>query len=182
MNNYKKNIFLVGFSGAGKSTIGPVLAKMTNNIFLDLDSEIESYHGKSVIDLFNEQGENNFRTLEHKRLRSIIELTRTKVIATGGGTPLNIENRSIIIQNGITVYLKVSKPTLVKRLMATNNNNNNNSAAQFLTSIFNERATKAFLEKLIDYRTPYYVTIADFSVEVESIAPEEIADKIISHL
>jgi shikimate kinase len=97
-------IFLVGFMGAGKSTIGKTLAKRLGYTFLDSDAMIESAAGRSIPEIFAELGENEFRKLERETLKAITELTSV-VVALGGGAFVPQENREILKASGVSVWI-----------------------------------------------------------------------------
>jgi shikimate kinase len=108
-------IFLTGFSGSGKSTIGPLLANSLGFEFIDLDREIELAAGKSINRIFSEYGEPFFRELELKTLEGITS-RRDLVISLGGGVLENDRCFSLIRQHGTLVYLKSSPEILTLRL------------------------------------------------------------------
>jgi shikimate kinase len=97
-------IFLIGFMGAGKSTIGKTLARRLTYKFLDSDAIIESTAGRSISQIFADLGEDEFRRLEREALKSISELTRV-VVALGGGAYVAEENRGILRDVGISIWI-----------------------------------------------------------------------------
>lgn len=109
------NIFLIGFMGSGKSTIGSSLARRLRYRFVDLDHLIETETGKSITRIFAEDGEEYFRNLEHSYLQTFTKNGNT-VISTGGGTPCHHNNMDFMNANGITVYLSPTPDILVGRL------------------------------------------------------------------
>lgn len=110
-----KHIFLTGFMGSGKSTIGPLVAKALGFSFVDLDEEIERQEGRSIDDIFQISGEPGFRALEQSYLKRFIEDNET-VFALGGGT-VTIEGLIPELKAcGILVYLKTDADELVPRL------------------------------------------------------------------
>ena len=113
-------IFLIGFMGCGKSSIGEELAKSLNYSFLDLDHYIEKNEDARIVDIFNEKGEDEFRKIEHTYLKNIVLFNNT-VIATGGGTPCYFNNMEIIKHNGVSIYLKYNADTLSLRLFKNKN-------------------------------------------------------------
>jgi shikimate kinase len=108
-------IHLLGFMGAGKSSLGPVLAGDAGLDFLDLDREIESREGKRIPELFAEGGEERFRRAEHSALADLAE-RKNLVLATGGGVVERSENHSLLAA-GFTVYLSWPWPLLRDRLL-----------------------------------------------------------------
>ena len=110
-----KRVFLVGYMGAGKTTIGKVLSKMAGLTFIDLDYYIEGRFRKTVSQLFAERGEEGFRTIEHNMLHEVAEFEDV-LISTGGGTPCFFDNMAFMRQQGMTIYLRVTVPELANRL------------------------------------------------------------------
>ncbi len=110
-------IYVTGFMGSGKSTIGPLLAAGLGYQFVDLDAAIEAKEGKTVPGIFRERGEPEFRSLERRELALLC--TRVGiVVATGGGALTDPGSREIIRASGLLVYLEVSAGTLFARLRA----------------------------------------------------------------
>ncbi|MFM7015275.1 MAG: shikimate kinase [Bacteroidota bacterium] len=109
-------IYLIGFSAAGKSTLGKTIANHLIYQFIDLDEAITHQQGKSINQLFEELGEKGFRRIEQQLLTNTIFLTET-VIACGGGTPCYNDNMDFLLRNGTTIYLEVDENILLKRLL-----------------------------------------------------------------
>ncbi|MCQ2083978.1 MAG: shikimate kinase [Bacteroidaceae bacterium] len=110
-----KRIFLTGFMGAGKTTLGRALAKADNMQFIDLDQYIENRYMKTVSQIFEQMGESRFREIESRMLRETGEIDNV-VIATGGSTPLIGDNMDYMLRQGQTVYLQCANETLSRRL------------------------------------------------------------------
>ncbi|MDR0750165.1 MAG: shikimate kinase [Tannerellaceae bacterium] len=110
-----KRIYLIGYMGAGKTTVGKELARQMNLSFIDLDHYIEARYHKTVRQLFQEKGEVVFRDIECKMLHEA-GMIENVVISTGGGAPCFFDNMSYMNQTGTTVYLKTSSGELAKRL------------------------------------------------------------------
>ncbi len=108
-------IYLVGFMGAGKSTIGSALAARLRWEFIDLDKEIERREHRSIPEIFETCGERAFRSLETKVLGETCRLVRT-VFATGGGTFTNPRNVELIKKSGVSVFLDVPSTVLINRI------------------------------------------------------------------
>ena len=111
-----QNIFLIGYMGAGKTTIGKQIANCLDWQFIDMDLFIESRYHKTVPSLFVEKGEETFRDIERNVLQEIAQFENT-VIATGGGAPCFFDNMDVMNRTGITVYLKTPVSELVQRLL-----------------------------------------------------------------
>jgi shikimate kinase len=114
--NQKKNlVFLTGFMGSGKSTIGPILANALGWDFIDIDKNIERKASQKIIDIFTSKGEQAFRALEREALRDLA-VRQECVISLGGGTLTTEENLEFIRQNGIIVYLQLSPDKILQRV------------------------------------------------------------------
>lgn len=111
-----KNLILIGFMGAGKTTIGKILAKEKGMVFVDTDERIEAEQGKCIPDIFAEYGEAYFRDLETDLLRRMQEDTSGAVISVGGGMPVREENRELLRKLGCVIYLCASKETILSRV------------------------------------------------------------------
>lgn len=110
-----KRIFLIGYMGAGKTTVGKDLAQRGGLSFVDLDHAIEARYHKTVREIFQEKGEEGFREIERKMLAEVSTFEDV-VISTGGGAPCFYGNMEFMNSVGTTVYLKVSVDELVARL------------------------------------------------------------------
>ena len=108
-------IFIIGFMGSGKSTVGKELAGRLGYRFIDMDQEIERDQGMSINEIFNGPGETFFREMESKLLKQLIKLDDI-VVSTGGGVPCNKDNMEIIKTNGISIYLEMSPEAILSRL------------------------------------------------------------------
>ena len=108
-------VFLMGFMGAGKTTLGKALAKDLNISFIDLDQYIERRYMKSVSQIFALKGEQGFREIESRMLREVGEFDDV-IVSCGGSTPLIGDNMEYMLQHGQTVYLKCDNDTLLRRL------------------------------------------------------------------
>ncbi|BBM88183.1 shikimate kinase [Candidatus Uabimicrobium amorphum] len=111
------NIFLIGMMGAGKSTVGKIVAQRLEYDFVDMDVYIEQQANMSIPEIFETHGEKHFRTLEEKALAAIVrEKEKSCVIATGGGCILSGKNRELMAKTGTRVFLQVDIDTLHTRL------------------------------------------------------------------
>ena len=109
-------IIIIGYMGAGKTTVGKALSKETGLPFYDLDWYIESRMRKSVSQLFAERGEEGFRKIEHAMLHEVAEFENV-IISCGGGTPCFFDNMDYLNGQGHTVYLKAEPEVLCYHLL-----------------------------------------------------------------
>ncbi|MDD3877927.1 MAG: shikimate kinase [Bacteroidales bacterium] len=112
---FRRNIFLIGFMGAGKSSIGKKLARHMGFGFIDTDNLIEEKFNVNISNLIYKGKIDDFRTFEHEVLLWITQ-SNCNVVATGGGMPCFFDNMKIMNENGITVYMKYSATELYNRL------------------------------------------------------------------
>lgn len=115
MKKHPSLIFLTGFSGSGKSTIGPLLANSLGYEFIDLDHLIEKLAGKPITRIFAEDGEPSFRELECSVLKNLADRDKL-VVSLGGGVLENDSSFAVISENGTLVYLHSSPAILARRL------------------------------------------------------------------
>jgi shikimate kinase len=108
-------VYLIGYMGSGKTTVGKKLARSLNYEFIDLDSQIEAVLGTTISDFFQEKGEDAFREIEREELHNTFQVENT-VISLGGGTPCFFDNLEQINKHGKSVYLKLSATSLASRL------------------------------------------------------------------
>lgn len=141
-------IILIGYMGAGKTTIGRALAKELNVPFYDLDWYIESRRHKTVPQLFNEMGEEAFRHIEHNMLHEVAEFEDV-VISCGGGTPCFFDNMDYMNGQGQVVYLKADADVLVEHLRMAR-------TERPLLKGKSHEELKTFIEEHVREREPYY--------------------------
>lgn len=111
-------IFLIGFMGAGKTTLGRALeARLEGWRYVDLDELVELQAGMSVSKIFALYGEKHFRRLEHEALKGLLDCRRT-IVGCGGGTPCFYDNMELMNRAGLTVLLRARHSTLQRRLLA----------------------------------------------------------------
>jgi shikimate kinase len=111
------NIFLIGFMGSGKSTIGMQIAKNNNWPLIDMDSIIEERQKKTISEIFASMGENAFRKMENHLIKELAQ-SDNQVISCGGGAPCFFDNMDIMNSNGKSVYLKLSPEAILNRLLS----------------------------------------------------------------
>lgn len=109
------NIYLIGFSGTGKSRSGRRAARILGWSFVDTDDLIERKQGMKIPEIFETRGEDKFRALEHDVLEQVAQASG-QVVSTGGGVPVSVENRSLMSSTGLVVRLAASPVTIHGRL------------------------------------------------------------------
>ena len=159
-------VFLVGFMGSGKTTVGQALATLMGWRFIDLDRMIEAREGQAIREIFERRGEPEFRRLEHDAIAACRELSET-VIALGGGAFVAEANRALIGTLGTTVWLDCPLEVCLARI-------GDDPARPLLGGGEAMRA-------LFDRRRPTYA-LADWIVQPDNRAPEETAVEIFTRL
>ena len=143
-----KRVFLIGYMGAGKTTVGKDLSKFSGFSFIDLDYYIERRYHKTVSQIFAELGEEEFRNIERKMLHEVADFENI-LVSTGGGTPCFFDNMDFMNQNGTTIYLKVSVDELAARL----------ELCKHTRPVLKNRSgeeLKAFVAENLEKRSPFY--------------------------
>jgi len=112
----KRLVYIIGFMGSGKSTMGRKLAALMGWTFIDLDHKIEEVAGKTIPRIFAEDGEEHFRKIESEVLERL-DNTHNMIVSTGGGTPCHGNNLDFMKMTGVVVYLKMNPDQLVGRLL-----------------------------------------------------------------
>lgn len=168
-----KRIFLIGYMGAGKTTVGRKLAKEMNLSFIDLDLYIEGRYHRSIRQLFAERGEEAFRDIEKRLLHEVAEFENV-LVSTGGGTPCFFDNIEFMNMAGTTIYLKVSVDELASRLESCKQTRPvlQNRSGEELRSFIKENleARTAFYEKAnIIYDAEQMMTEADVQAITENL-------------
>ena len=164
-----RNLFLVGMMGCGKTSTGRPLAERLGYGFVDADAVIEQVAGCTISEIFERDGEEEFRTLETQVMRSISE-RHSLVVATGGGVVTRTENWGMMHQ-GIVIWLDVERRQLLQRLQ--------NDATQRPLLMTEDPAET--LDEILTQRRPLYDE-ADLTVVIESEPADVVADGIIQLL
>ena len=117
---YLAKVFLVGMPGSGKSTLGREAARLGRMLFFDLDEEIERSEGRSIKEIFEQDGEPYFRQLEKDKLEELTRSNDDFILSTGGGAPCFHNNMDFINRNGRSIFVNVPLQELRSRLLQTN--------------------------------------------------------------
>lgn len=170
-------IYLTGFMTSGKSTIGPILANVLGLDFYDLDQEIEKQEKRTIVQIFEENGEEYFREVENKTLKTFAK-EKGVVVSLGGGTILQPCNYELLKRTGKIVYLRVSSKTLYKRLK------NKIDRPLFRDMVLNEKNEDEFLKKIeemLEKRKKFYEK-ADIIIDSEDKPLGLTVDKLVKEI
>ena len=165
-----RNVFLIGPMGAGKSTIGRLLAKELKFPFKDSDREIEVRTGADIPWIFDVEGEEGFRQREEAMIAELVE-ERGIVLATGGGVVMRPANRAALTANGLVVYLCTSVEQQLQR-----------TAKDRQRPLLQTADPEAVLRDLMARRDPLYREIADLIIETDQRGPKVVVNTILSKL
>ncbi|HCI55800.1 MAG TPA: shikimate kinase [Bacteroidales bacterium] len=161
-------VFITGFMGSGKTTVGKKLASLKNWRFIDLDEEIENKEGKSIGRIFSENGEKYFRKIEAEILRGLSPEVDT-VISVGGGTPCFYNNMDYMLEQGIVIYLKLSPDEIKSRI-------EKDDTERPLLKGIEEKDMIDFIERKLKEREEYYnkahIITSGYNVDVKKINEE----------
>ena len=164
----KSNIALIGFMGTGKTAVGKVLAEKLDKQFIELDALIEQRAGKTIPEIFQQDGEIAFRELEIEATRDAAEKENT-VIACGGGVVLNQINIERLRRKSVIVYLTASPEAIMERTSSDKN--------ERPLLVAEDKAAE--VGRLLKFRQPFYERAADITVDTSGLDVREVAEKTI---
>ena len=167
------NVYLVGFSGSGKSAIGRRLARRLRRQHLDMDDEIAARAGSQIPEIFRREGESGFRARERALMEEISGRKRL-IVSTGGGVPLDPDNRAAMARSGVVVCLEAKPEFLFGRLKR---HLGNESKGQVRPLLEGEEPKKR-IEALKEYRQRFYAT-ADWTVHTDDLTSDEVVREVI---
>jgi len=167
----KSSIALIGFMGTGKTAVGKALADRLSKEFVELDAWIEQIGGKTIPEIFKEDGEIAFRELEIESVKQVSEKQNT-VIACGGGVPLNKINIDRLREESVIVYLTASPAIILKRT-------SRDATDRPLLKVANPALT---IQELTRFRKPFYERAADIIINTSNLDIGVVAEQIISRL
>ena len=165
-----KNIVLIGLMGTGKSAIGRTIGKKLGRRFIDTDRFIERKLGKTIPELFEQEGEVKFRLIEKEIIKKVSQYIGI-VIATGGGVSKDPENFKHLKESGWIIALYASPETIYKRI----------EGKRIRPLLLNQEDPLQILEKIMEDRKSMYAQ-ADFHIDTENKEINEIADEIVNLL
>ncbi len=164
------NLILIGPMGAGKSTNGKWLARQLGKTFVDMDAYIEQKAGTSITHIFELEGEDGFRKREAIALAALLAM-ENQVIATGGGCILLADNRALMKQRGVVVYMHIPPEVQLQRLM-------NDKKRPLLQT--RDRAER--LQQLAKERNPLYQACADITLDITHIPMSQIRPHLLQSI
>ena len=165
------NVILIGYRGAGKSTVGKRLAELLGRKFVDTDRLIEEIHGAPVREIVESHGWEYFRAAE-RRVTQVISRMDRVVIAFGGGAVLDPENVRAMKENGRVIWLTAEPRVLAERM------GGDPKTLASRPSLTGKEALKE-VEEVLAFRSPYYEGAADVKIETSGLDVEDVAEKIL---
>jgi 3-dehydroquinate synthase len=166
-----RNIILIGFSFTGKTRVGREVARRLDWDFVDSDDDIVALAGKSIPEIFAQDGEERFRKLERQILEELC-LRENLVISTGGGAIVDPKNRELLAQNGVVISLEAKPQTIYRRLLAAQ------KANSVVRPLLAGDDPLSRIESLKLFRQPFYA-MADWSVHTDSLSIAEACTEVI---
>ena len=167
----KTNIALIGFMGTGKTAVGQALAKKLGRRFVELDSLIEQKAGKSIPEIFQQDGEIAFRDFEIEITKEIAR-QKYSVIACGGGLVLNKINIDRLKESAVVVYLTASPRVILKRVSSE-------KGQRPLLEVDNPTLT---IRELLRFRKPFYERAADIKIDTSKLDISSVIKQIIDKI
>jgi len=164
------NIFLIGPTGSGKTTIGKLLAIQAHKSFYDVDAQIEKLTGVDIPWIFDVEGEQGFRERESSMIDELSQQADV-ILATGAGAVLMEDNRRFLSSRGVVVYLKAS---IEEQLERTHDDKRR--------PLLQGDEVSETLTKMREQRTPYYENLADYVFDTDGRTAKVVAQEIIQHL
>ncbi len=168
---HKTNVILIGFMGAGKTTVGRRLSYRLRKTFLDVDSYIEKKEGRTIKDIFKEEGETYFRELETQALIEMQSDSASHVISTGGGLPIKEENQKILKRMGTVIYLRTKPETVFQRIKHDTNR-----------PLLQVSDPKGKINEMLNRRDPIYLAVADVVIDVDHKDFKSILNEVLGKL
>ncbi len=162
-----KNVILVGYMGAGKTTVGIRLSYKLKKSMIDIDQKIEKDAGRTIKEIFADDGEDFFRNLETNTIRKVASSRGSYIISTGGGLPMREENRQILKEMGLVIYLRVQPETVYRRI--------SHDTERPLLQVEDPLAK---IKEMLMLRDPVYESTADYIVDVDNRSFSEIVEEI----
>lgn len=165
-----RNIYLIGFMGTGKSTVGRLLAQKTGAKCFEMDELIEEQQNMPITQIFENYGEEHFRDLETELLRSLGDKERL-VVSCGGGSVLREENAQMMKQSGCVVLLTATPETVYERVKKGTNR-----------PVLNGHMNVEYICELMEKRRARYEEVADLCIATDGKSVETICEEIFARV
>jgi shikimate kinase len=166
----KRNIFLIGPMGSGKTAVGRHLARLFRLTFYDSDADIETKTGVDIAFIFEKEGEQGFRVRERESIDRLTQMEEI-VLATGGGAVIEAENRRVLRERGVVVYLETSVDQQLERTRHARHR-----------PLLNDTDPEQTLATLMQHRAQLYAEIADLTVSTDGRRVQLVAEEIHDEL
>lgn len=166
-----RRVLLVGMMGAGKTTVGRLLADRLGWRYADSDEEVEATTGRTVRELFEAGGEEAFRPLESAALTAALAADEPSVIAVAGGAVLDASNRALLRRSGTVVWLRAAPATLLHRIVPERASSDGHRPLL-------EHDPEGVLVGLDRQRRPLYEEVSDVVVDVDELDPPEVVERV----
>lgn len=170
-----ENIFLIGYMGAGKSTVARELRMRTGMTAIDTDREIERIEGRKISEIFAKDGEAAFRKMEENFLERLVIMNFHGIISTGGGMPIREENRFYMHQIGQVLYLKACAESIYERIAE-------DESRPLLAGLPDKESKIVRIREMLSQRDPIYTEAADEIIPTDGMSPVQIAEEILLYM
>lgn len=168
------NLALIGYRGTGKSHVARLLAEQLNWPMVDADIYVEQQAGKTIAEIFSENGESGFRDLESRALEELTHDSR-QILSLGGGVVLREDNRKRIADHCFTVWLTASPSEIVRRL-------SRDASTEARRPSLTGKSTCDEVEEVLTARLPLYQQCADITIDTAGLTPDQVTQSVLSQL
>lgn len=162
----ENSVIFIGMMGSGKTTIGKALSKEWQLPFYDIDEVVEQTEDKTIREIFEHEGESAFRHAEHLALKEVMTW-KTGIIATGGGIVTRRENRDLLVEAPMVIYLKASHETILEHLRSEREHR------PLLDGQWEER-----LQDLLMHRQSFYEAVSSYVIDVDNMSVSDVIKEI----
>ena len=170
-----KNLVLIGYRGTGKTSVARLLAERLGWHWVDADDEVERRAGKTIAEIFAQDGEKTFRDWESQTVASLFDQPQT-VVAAGGGVVIRPENRRLLQRGETTVVWLTASPETIRCRIR------DDAATASRRPRLTDQSVVDEVSRVLRERIPLYAACADVQVDTEGKSPEEVAEEILSWL